>query len=445
MGIKYFYKWFCDNIAKDCISFTPPIIDNLYVDINSIIYESAEYVYHYGEYYHVKHVGGQQAKSGTENDLYKEIILRVDNLTKFIKPKFVYIALDGIAPSSKQRNQKQRRCHPDQNDLFDVLNLTTGTKFMKRLSKYLVDHFSKFPGYKISGTEKPGEGEHKLMNTIRASKSNKSRCVVSCDGDVIMTCLLLNRREDTYLFRNNVFIKIHSNLDRDNDAYKNLPIPVKDFVVLLCMIGNDHLPQVLALDVNIGGINLLINSYKKINESLVDLNGTISLPVLIKIVKELFKFELDQIRKLFNDETRFPSLIPFKSFSIDYNRENLNDTPEDAAYEYVKGLQFVLDYYSKGVQDWSWYYPYDYAPLLADIKNIDTAKRIEFEINSPCTEVEQLLRILPQRALKLIPKTYRHHFTRIDRSYSVDLSLKRYENEAVYKIRFENYVVLGKI
>jgi 5'-3' exoribonuclease 1 len=34
---------------------------------------------------------------------------------------------------------------------------------------------------------------------------------------------------------------------------------------------------------------------------------------------------------------------------------------------YTEGIQFVLDYYLKGVPSWSWHYEHFYAPLCSDI------------------------------------------------------------------------------
>ena len=35
--------------------------------------------------------------------------------------------------------------------------------------------------------------------------------------------------------------------------------------------------------------------------------------------------------------------------------------------EYLRGLQWVMTYYKKGMPDWEWYYPEFYAPFLCDL------------------------------------------------------------------------------
>ncbi|XP_068604868.1 5'-3' exoribonuclease 1 [Brachionichthys hirsutus] len=110
---------------------------------------------------------------------------------------------------------------------------------------------------------------------------------------------------------------------------------------------------------------------------------------------------------------------------------------------YVEGIQWILHYYYHGVQSWSWYYPYRYAPFLSDITNISGLK-LAFDLGTPFMPFQQLLAILPAASMKLIPEAYRHLMTHENSpiieyfplDFKTDLNGKQQEWEAVVLIPF---------
>ncbi|KAK2895723.1 5'-3' exoribonuclease 1 isoform X2 [Channa argus] len=110
---------------------------------------------------------------------------------------------------------------------------------------------------------------------------------------------------------------------------------------------------------------------------------------------------------------------------------------------YVEGIQWILHYYYHGVQSWSWYYPYHYAPFLSDIRNISELK-LTFELEKPFMPFQQLLAVLPAASMALLPEPYRHLMTSESSpiieyyplDFKTDLNGKQQEWEAVVLIPF---------
>ncbi|XP_068197322.1 5'-3' exoribonuclease 1 [Antennarius striatus] len=110
---------------------------------------------------------------------------------------------------------------------------------------------------------------------------------------------------------------------------------------------------------------------------------------------------------------------------------------------YVEGIQWILHYYYHGVQSWSWYYPYHYAPFLSDIRNISGLK-LTFDLEKPFMPFQQLLAVLPAASMELLPEAYRHLMTHENSpiieyyplDFKTDLNGKQQEWEAVVLIPF---------
>ena len=78
---------------------------------------------------------------------------------------------------------------------------------------------------------------------------------------------------------------------------------------------------------------------------------------------------------------------------------------------YLKGLNFVFQYYKIGCPSWTWFYKYPQAPLIRDILNYITAMlnnkqqiKFEFQMNEPAPPFVQLIYVLPVHSLNLLPQ-----------------------------------------
>ncbi|XP_063162715.1 5'-3' exoribonuclease 1 isoform X1 [Candoia aspera] len=120
-----------------------------------------------------------------------------------------------------------------------------------------------------------------------------------------------------------------------------------------------------------------------------------------------------------------------------------DDFLADQSKCYVQAIQWILHYYYHGVQSWSWYYPYHYAPYLSDICKVSELK-IHLDLGKPFLPFEQLLAVLPAASKDLLPKCYQHLMTSEESpiieyyptEFKTDLNGKQQEWEAVVLIPF---------
>lgn len=145
------------------------------------------------------------------------------HLVRIVNPKkFLYIALDGVAPRAKINQSRDRRFKSGVEDIqffddlakkigieteevFQANSISPGTKFLFTLCVKLKNKIMDLMASEwkqlyviFSDCCVPGEGEHKIMEFLRYSKSielfnkNTTHCVYSPDADVILLTLALN-------------------------------------------------------------------------------------------------------------------------------------------------------------------------------------------------------------------------------------------------------------
>uniref|UniRef100_A0A1I7XBF7 5'-3' exoribonuclease 1 n=1 Tax=Heterorhabditis bacteriophora TaxID=37862 RepID=A0A1I7XBF7_HETBA len=156
----------------------------------------------------------------TEEQIFEDVFAYIEKLFLIIRPRKVFfMAIDGVAPRAKMNQQRARRfmsARTAQEQLdrakkkgqdipnekrFDPNCITPGTYFMtelhKRLSLWVENKVNSDPTWQglriyISGHDCPGEGEHKIMDFIRAERSvdgydpNTRHCMYGLDADLLM-------------------------------------------------------------------------------------------------------------------------------------------------------------------------------------------------------------------------------------------------------------------
>jgi 5'-3' exonuclease len=470
MGIKHFFYWFRNNFSDQ----TKPLkykrfseidvkVDNLMIDMNGIFHNSAQKIYKYGNFKvnpRLLKVDNNSAKNQIK--VFEDVCEELQKILQIVDPKKrLILCVDGPAPISKQKQQRQRRfrsameSHNKSNN-FDSNSITPGTKFMDYLSKY-IDWFIKKqitinPNWQnievvFSNEKDPGEGEHKIINYIRKFGSvHESYCIHGLDADLIMLALGTHikkfyiLREDLYDKQNDYFCinigDVHEKLAEklqweDSKGYKfNEKRAINDFIFLCFIVGNDFLPHIPSIEIIQEGIELIIDIYKKVCVSyghitFYNKNNDIqfvksSMNIFLNTIGNNEKKNLEN--KLNKKKSFFKDIVLEKSSSqnekgkwvvdIDLYKQNYmkkvfpeNCDVKKICHEYLEGMQWVLSYYTKGVPNWEWYFKHHYAPpasiLGLYIKNF---KFPLYKNTTPTTPFQQLLSVLPPQSSGLIPK-----------------------------------------
>jgi len=293
-----------------------------------------------------------------EDEIIRLVIEKIEYYIELISPSdTVYIAFDGVAPFAKMDQQRNRRYKSvmlskisnavkgvplDTTDTvsdhsWSTSNITPGTQFMDHLSKTVSHHFTQYacehPDIKhiiVSGSDEPGEGEHKMFSYMRnqfsGGVSKDTVAVYGLDSDLIMLsvfhCKLVN---NIFIFRETPeFIKSSIDLPQVDPNEKNacsfMDISrlswgilhelqcngvnshrIYDYVFLCFFLGNDFLPHFPALNLRTSGMDTLLSTYRRIigshvNRSFIS-NDTLEIQWnwVFTFINELAKYEHDLI------------------------------------------------------------------------------------------------------------------------------------------------------
>ena len=268
-------------------------IDNLYLDSNSIIYESV-------------HELPYDGSSNYEDRLIKLVCNKIISHVRTTQPRCrLMIAFDGVAPVAKLDQQRNRRykswvqtqvlstCSSKPiTPSWNTCAITPGTAFMTKLGKGVRrlcrdQAFKSLEKIIVSPPDEPGEGEHKIYEAIRQEPDYHKTSVTviyGLDADLIMLTLNhLHIAPQMYLYRETPhFIK---SIDRTLEPHRNyvIDIPyfakclqdrlrrtlkapidgnvVRDYVFMCFLLGNDFLPHFPSLNIRTTGIDSILSVY----------------------------------------------------------------------------------------------------------------------------------------------------------------------------------------
>jgi 5'-3' exonuclease len=105
---------------------------------------------------------------------------------------------------------------------------------------------------------------------------------------------------------------------------------------------------------------------------------------------------------------------------------------EVACKEYIKGWEWVYNYYFYENISWDWYYPNHFAPFFADLARVNMNKKSSDEVShfskgKPLRPMEQLLAVLPPKSKHLLPKCLQGTFEKFKEMYPMDFKIDMFQ------------------
>jgi 5'-3' exonuclease len=477
MGIpKFFGSW----LKRRASSFpgvlqnnVPANVSSLFIDMNSIIHMAAQITYSYGEHFNEKRVEliKNIPSDALELQMFHVLGTKLLEIIHQVHPQInLVLAVDGVAPQAKIVQQKQRRFLSEPTTFFDPALITPGTDFMNRLDEYLRRWIARNeyflpPKVFYSSHLVPGEGEHKIMDLIREGKikGEGAHVIYGLDADFIMLALL-SPLSDMFLMREDIMDVVNvENLKIMIKKIMKTSSSIMDFVLIVFLHGNDFLPREPSLEDTLTGIDTLINVYQKLNVSL-----TIRNEIILDHLNEYFRLlsleEPNLIQQQAKKEFKYPSRmieaavdkernINFKIFrdmwytialnDIGVNIKNVKDDEIkekifSICLEYIKGMQWILYYYTQGTffVDPYWFYPFFHSPLFIDlyqseIKNIPSL-RTNVDPENYINVSQQLVAVSPR--INVLPKNLRKYFKK--QEYRIERDGKNFDYEGIVVTKF---------
>ncbi len=372
----------------------------------------------------------------------------------------VVIALDGVVPMAKMRQQRMRRFKSvaAEGSGWNTNAITPGTEFMKALAAQLK---KRFPAAKVSDTSEFGEGEHKLMEFLKglsAEERRGSMVIYGLDGDLFVLALLNNQlfcpEAHFYFLREEVAKEVPGKPKPATeyswislDVLKNGleaaagtgdPRWLTEYALAMSLLGNDFVPHGLSFRIKDGGHERLLDYLRRLHGSGLSLIGLepTAWSQLFKylavdekhFVLRAAKTKMDAAAKGPYDKENKPlewasanegrllegeSLVP--DWQSAYARTALGAAQgleshylTDSAHQYIHALEWTYNYYCKGADSVSFMYMYNYptAPLfeaVAEVFNGFNLPLVPAQEQRP-TAHEQLALVLPASSYWLIPK-----------------------------------------
>ena len=452
MGIPVYFKTIIQD-NRDIID-TPKYVDNLLFDLNCLIHPCC-------------------SGKTNESEMLEDIREKINTIIELVKPKFIYIAVDGPCPMPKIKQQRQRRFNSaKQNKQWDTNAITPGTKFMYKLDKFLSENFNKH-NIELNLSSIPGEGEHKIFDYI--NKNNlKNNVVYGLDSDLIMLSII--NKSNIHLVRERTEYNIECSDDEyiylNIDKLKfNMDISPEDYIFICFFIGNDFIKNTPSINIRYHGLDVLIDTYKllkiKYGEMFYLVNkfeeNFINFEYFKEYIRELSIKENNRIRTILNIRDKQQKKLLSYTLTNDerilnspiidrddekeifknlnnwreeyYKYYNVSDTKK-ICENYIESFVWNIHYYINECINWQWYYKYSVAPSLKDIyeylKTIDKFRIIHND--TKITPYRQLQLVFPESSFHLSKR-------KLKKNKSIEYPDELIESHVLKRYNWESIII----
>lgn len=228
---------------------------------------------------------------------------------------------------------------------------------------------------------------------------------------------------------------------------------IRDYIYICFLLGNDFIPRLPCLKIRNGSLNDIIVIYKRVSWLLGDYliypDLTVNREFLNYMLADIAHMEDDLMKALrsqrlsdinrFQERNKYLPKYKRELAEFDYVENQYIDTIRGGSpgwrhryydynfglryrhprefqralipicEDYLRGMHWVLKYYTGYNNNWSWSYDYDAAPTALDLFSTlpDIDVNYEFEDTRPVQPFVQLLSILPPDSAHLLPSALR--------------------------------------
>ena len=421
MGIPSYYKKLQHSIPGLLQGYSQSVTW-LFMDFNCLIYYCIPHVEIFMTCKEYKASSLVDATDIYEDALIQLVILHLTDVVREIGGPHnnVFIAIDGVVPMAKMRQQRLRRFksvwekeYKKENTRWDTNAITPGTVFMQKLSHALQMVCDRYK-WTLSSEMVPGEGEHKIQAELRTGKYKGEDIVIyGMDADLIVLSLLSQTLYDlgnVWTCREvahsaPVVIPVESSaipINHRGPIFEWLSIHLlkqwlleqlhqtdPSFILTYCfamsVLGNDFLPSSLGLKMHDGGHDELIKQLTILVTPLIDGAYQILYENLFELFRLLSQFEPHRIATYIKGKQRMANHCSEKGlgennwplahieegligpmWSTNYWKQ-MDASVEDACQEYLTGIRWIWAYYTGKPVCFNWFYPYSLPPLWLNL------------------------------------------------------------------------------